>query len=63
MQRILDAKEACESFDLTPLDNFTCNRNIYDDADENGLSVFEMSSDEKAKQEIEEIAKEFLGEL
>ena len=63
MQRILDAKEACESFDLTPLNNYTCNRNIYDDADENGLSVFEMSSDEKAKQEIEEIAKEFLGEL
>ncbi len=62
-QRILDAKEACESFDLTPLNNFTCNRNIYDDADENGLSVFEMSSDEKAKQEIEQIAKEFLGDL
>ena len=62
-QRILDAKEACESFDLTPLNNFTCNRNIYDDADENGLSVFEMSSDEKAKQEIEKIAKEFLGDL
>ena len=56
-QRILDAKEACESFYLTPLNNFTCNRNIYDDADENGLSVFEMSSDEKAKQEIEQIAK------
>ena len=62
-QRILDAKEACESFDLTPLNNFTCNRNIYDDADENGLSVFEMSSDEKAKQEIEMISNEFLGEF
>ena len=62
-QRILDAKEACESFDLTPLDSFTCNRNIYDDADENGLSVFEVDSDPKAKAEIERIVIEFLGEL
>lgn len=62
-QRILDAKEACESFDLIPLNNYTCNRNIYDDADEHGLSVFEMASDEKAKLEIEQIAIEFLGEL
>ena len=62
-QRILDAKEACESFDLTPLNNFTCNRNIYDDADENGLSVFEVDSDPKAKAEIERIVIEFLGEL
>lgn len=62
-QRILDAKEACSSFDLIPLNNFTSNRNIYDDADENGLSVFEMSSDEKAKLEIQMIAEEFLGEM
>ncbi|MBF7701911.1 hypothetical protein I2F38_13205 [Acinetobacter sp. FNA11] len=60
---MLDAKEACESFDLVTLNNFTCNRNIYDDADENGLSVFEMPASDKAKQEIEEIAKEFLGEI
>ena len=63
VQRILDAKDACESFGLIALNQFTTNRNVYDDADENGLSVFEMSSDEKAKQEIEQIAKEFLGDL
>lgn len=28
-----------------------------------GYPFFEMSSDEKAKQEIEQIAKEFLGDL
>ena len=56
-------KKHVSLFDLIPMNNFPCNRNIYDDADENGLSVFEMSSDEKAKQEIELIAKEFLGEF
>lgn len=63
VQRILDAKEACASFDLMPLNHITCNRNIYDDADEYGLSVFEMSADEKAKQEVQHIADEFLGAL
>lgn len=58
-QRILDAKEACESFDLTPLNNFTCNRNIYDDADENGLFVFEMSSDEKPNKKLNKLLKSF----
>ena len=62
-QRIWDAKEACESFDLKPLAQYTTNRNVYDDADENGLSVFEISSDTKAKSEIEQIAIEFFGEL
>ena len=62
-QRILDAKDACESFGLSALKQFTTNRNVYDDADENGLSVFEVESDLKAKAEIEYIAIEFLGEL
>ena len=48
-QRILDAKEACESFGLSALEQYTTNRNVYDDADENGLSVFEVDSDSKAK--------------
>ena len=60
-QRILDAKEACQSFGIEPLQSITCNRNVYDDADENGLSVFEVTSDFKAKAEIEGIAQEFLG--
>lgn len=62
-QRILDAKEACESFGLSALEQYTTNRNVYDDADENGLSVFEVDSDSKAKAEIEQLAIEFLGEL
>ena len=62
-QRILDAKYACESFGLIALNQFTTNRNVYDDADENGLSVFEVDSDPKAKAEIERIVIEFLGEL
>ncbi|MFU1754459.1 chromosome partitioning protein ParA, partial [Acinetobacter baumannii] len=62
-QRILDAKEACESFGLSALNQFTTNRNVYDDADENGLSVFEVDSDSKAKAEIESLALEFLGDF
>ncbi|QXR09049.1 AAA family ATPase (plasmid) [Acinetobacter lwoffii] len=62
-QRILDAKEACESFGLSALEQYTTNRNVYDDADENGLSVFEVESDSKAKAEIQQLAIEFLGEL
>ncbi|MFL4396790.1 AAA family ATPase [Acinetobacter pittii] len=61
VQRILDAKDACESFGISALATITTNRNVYDDADENGLSVFEVNSDLKAKAEIESIAKEFLG--
>lgn len=60
-QRILDAKDACASFGLQALNQFTTNRNVYDDADENGLSVFEVTTDSKATAEIEELAKEFLG--
>lgn len=62
-QRILDAKDACESFGVTALKQFTTNRNVYDDADENGLSVFEVESDLKAKAEIESIAIEFFGAI
>lgn len=62
-QRILDAKEACESFGIISLNQFTTNRNVYDDADENGLSVFEVDTDKKAVTEIEQLAVEFLGDL
>ncbi|AMO42485.1 hypothetical protein SM168_17905 [Acinetobacter baumannii] len=55
------AKEACKSFGIDALNSITTNRNVYDDADENGLSVFEVNSDPKAKAEIESIAREFLG--
>lgn len=50
---------------MQALENFTSNRNIYDDADENGFTVFEArgDTDGKASAEIMAIAQEFLGEV
>lgn len=62
IQRILDAKEACASFGLEPLQSFTTARNIYDDADENGSSVLEVTTDLRAIEEIELIAIELWGD-
>lgn len=59
--RILDAKDACRSFELDTLDAVTMSRNIYDDADENGASVLESNLDEKAVEEIQSIATELWG--
>lgn len=61
-QRILDAKEACRSYDLNTLNNVLYNRNIYDDSDEDGSSVLEQDIDKKAKDEFLSFAKEFVGE-
>ena len=61
VQRILDAKATCSSFGILPLNAITMNRNVYDDADEDGSSVIESSVDKKASSEIEQIAQEFLG--
>ena len=59
-QRILDAKDACRSFGMEPLNAITTSRNIYDDADENGLSVLEAATDQKAAVEIADLCREFL---
>jgi chromosome partitioning protein len=61
--RIWDAKEACQSFGIEPLNAITYARNVYDDADEGGQSVIENMMDGKAKTEIESIAFEFFGDL
>lgn len=61
IQRILDAKDACESFGITPLNAFTTARNAYDDADEDGSSVIEVGADTRAIEEIEQIAAELWG--
>lgn len=61
IQRILDAKEACASFGLQPMDAVTFTRNVYDDAEEDGSSVIENGSDPKAIEEIRQIAAELLG--
>ena len=61
--RILKAKELCESYDIAPLNAVTFQRNVYDDTEENGLSVLEVDYDDKAKIEIHEIALEMFGDL
>lgn len=61
ISRILDAKEACRSFGVSPLDAITMARNVYDDADEDGRSVLESGSDPRAKEEIELLAAELWG--
>lgn len=60
VNRILDAKAACESFGIEALKSIITNRNVYDDADEDGSSVLEVGTDLKAKEEIESMAHEFL---
>jgi chromosome partitioning protein len=57
---ILDAKEVCASYELPALNAITCKRLVYDQIGANGLSVLE-SDNQKARQEIIEIATEFLG--
>jgi len=61
VQRILDAKDACSSFGIQPLEAITTARNIYDDADENGRSVLESKVDNRAIEEIEMLASELWG--
>lgn len=55
--RILDAKEICKNFGLEPLQSITCHRNVYDDIEEGGRSVFE-SKDKKAITEMYQIGEE-----
>lgn len=54
VQRILDSKAVAEQFGLPALAPIVFYRNVYDDAEESGLSVFE-AGDEKAIKEIESI--------
>jgi chromosome partitioning protein len=54
VQRILDAKAVCDSFGLPALEPVIFTRNVYDDAEEAGLSVFE-AGDQKAKDEIQQV--------
>ncbi len=54
-QRILDAKEDCESFGIMALTNFTSNRNVYDDADEDSSSVFEAKMTQMAKPVVKSV--------
>ena len=61
VSRILDAKEACHSFGIAPLDAIIMHRNVYDDAEEGGYSVLEANTDPKAEEEVRALADEFMG--
>ena len=56
IQRIRDAKDACNELGIIPLNTVTMMRNVYDDCDEGGRTVFE-SDDQKAIDEIKAIAE------
>lgn len=58
--RIIEAKEVCRSFDMSVLDAITYSRNIYDDSEEQGLSVMENDPKGKAANEIRNIVQEML---
>jgi len=58
--RILEAKEVVRSFGMKVLNAMTFYRNIYDDSEEQGLSVMEVDENSKASEEIRSIATEFL---
>jgi chromosome partitioning protein len=61
VNRILEAKEVCQSFGINVLDAVTYNRNIYDDSEEQGSSVLELDPDSKAAIEMTAIAEELLA--
>lgn len=59
--RILEAKEVCRTYDVDVLNAITFSRNIYDDSEEQGLSVMEIDPTGKAASEIRGIVDEMLA--
>lgn len=58
VSRILTAKQVVETFGITTAPVNIYNRNVYDDAEEAGRSIFEMTGkdrDQKAEAEIEDL--------
>ncbi|BDX06322.1 AAA family ATPase [Planctobacterium marinum] len=60
VNRIIEAKEVCESYDLAVLNAITYSRNIYDDSEEDGMSVFERDPNGKAAAEIRAVFNELI---
>ena len=58
--RITEAKDVCRTYDINVLDAVNYCRNIYDDSEESGLSVFELEPQGKAADEMRSIACELL---
>lgn len=61
VSRAVDAKNVCSEFDIPALSTILYDRNIYDDADESGGSIFEVGKDQKARNEFNAMAEELLG--
>jgi len=61
-QRIWDAKSVASSFGLPALQSVIYTRNVYDDCEEAGLSVFE-ADDDKAKEEVTDVLNEIITRL
>jgi len=61
VKRILEAKDVCRSFGINVLDAITYNRNVYDDSEEQGLSVIEIDPEGKAAIEMISIAEELMA--
>ncbi|NRB40956.1 MAG: AAA family ATPase [Pseudomonadales bacterium] len=60
--RIASAKSVLDAAELNPLRHITCNRNAWDDSDENGCTVLEYE-DKKAKDEANALYEEVMEVL
>lgn len=60
MKRINEARDIINSFDIDTLKTIIYNRNVYDDADEEGSTIYELGTDKKAIAEFDSLIKEFL---
>lgn len=58
--RIQEAREVCHSYDIPALKAVTYSRNIYDDSEEDGMSVLEREPQGKAASEIKGIFNELI---
>lgn len=59
-RRIDSGLELLNALELSPIHSWICNRNSWDDSEENGLSVLESGFDEKAAAEARSVFMEFL---
>lgn len=63
-QRIINSKGIIESFGIEPVPVNLYTRNVYDDAEESGRTIFEMTGserDQKAEVEVEELVDYILS--
>jgi len=58
--RAVDAKNVCGDFEIRPVETILYDRNIYDDADECGGSIFEVGKDDKARREFSAVVSDLL---